>query len=236
MKYEDWEPVYTAIRAAFGYDRERDERARDVFQALLADSCSEERLSTLSGATVAIVAPGPSLSAELDRTSASGPRIAGVERVVAVSDAAVALREHGVTVDCHVTDLDGAPLLARELSRDGIPVVLHAHGDNLPELRRHVPRFRQDRVYPTAQVAPAGRVRAPGGFTDGDRAAVIADLVGASKLRFVGWDLTDPAVGAIKRRKLEWAARILAWIERRRGERFSPLDGLRAGIEPLPID
>jgi uncharacterized Rossmann fold enzyme len=238
MDYDDWEPVYAAIRADFGFDRGADERARDVFDALLGDSLSEDHLSFLDGAAVAIVAPGPSLhSALADGASDDGPAgIATADRVVAVSDAAVALREHDVAVDCHVTDLDGAPLVTRQLSKEGVPVAIHAHGDNVPALRRHVPCLDHDRVYPTAQVEPAGRVQAPGGFTDGDRAAVIADRCGASELRFVGWDLEDRSVGPIKRRKLRWAARILAWLETRRDERYAPLDGLRTSLEPVPFE
>jgi uncharacterized Rossmann fold enzyme len=247
MDYDDWAPIYAAIRADFGFDLASDERARDVLAALLDDSCPDEELSILTDATVAVVAPGPSLSTELadggqdDADSlATADRVADAlattDRVVAVSDAAATLRERGITVDCHVTDLDGAPLVARELSHEGVPVAVHAHGDNLPALRRHVPSMRQDRVYPTAQVPPAGSVRAPGGFTDGDRAAVLADRWGASALRFVGWDLADPSVGSAKRRKLDWAARILAWLERRRGERYQLLDGMRGSLEALPFE
>jgi uncharacterized Rossmann fold enzyme len=231
MEDADWEPVYAAIRADFGFDRGADERARDVLGALLSESLPEDGLAFLDDATVAVVAPGPVLGEALD-----AHRLEGADRILAVSDAAATLRERGVVVDCHVTDLDGAPLVARELSQAGVPVAVHSHGDNLPALRRHVPRMRQDRVYPTAQVPPAGPVRAPGGFTDGDRAAVIADRCGARELRFVGWDLADQSVGPIKRRKLWWAARILAWLERRRGERYVPLDGLRDSLDPLAFE
>jgi uncharacterized Rossmann fold enzyme len=238
MDYDDWAPVYDAIRADFGFDRAADERARDVFDALLEDALPEADLSILDGATVAVVAPGPSLHAELAdvATDDCADALTTADRVLAVSDAAVALRQHGVSVDAQVTDLDGAPLVTRQLGNDGVPVAVHAHGDNVPALRRHVPCLDHDRVYPTAQVEPAGRVQAPGGFTDGDRAAVIADRCGASELRFVGWDLEDRSVGPIKRRKLRWAARILAWLETRRDERYAPLDGLRTSLEPVPFE
>lgn len=231
----DWEPVYDAIRADFGFDRSADERARDVLDALLESSCPEERLAPLRDAAVAIVAPGPSLRNQLSAAGCGGfDDLHTADRVLAVSSAARTLRERGIPIDCHVTDLDGAPRTARRLTAEGVPVVIHAHGDNVPALRRHVPRCRPDRVYPTAQVPPSGSVRSPGGFTDGDRAAVLADRCGASELRFVGWDLADDSVGPIKRRKLQWAARIVAWLERRRGERYGLLDGMRPSLEPLP--
>ena len=74
-----------------------------------------------------------------------------------------------------------------------------------------------------------------GGFTDGDRAAFLADELGAADLRFVGWDFDDPAVGPEKARKLRWAERLLHLLERRRGDRFGVLEGRRAAIDPIPM-
>ena len=74
-------------------------------------------------------------------------------------------------------------------------------------------------------------IRADFGY---DRAAFLADHLGAARLSFPGWDFDDPGVGAEKRRKLRWAARLLAWLERRRDERFSVLDSRRGALESLP--
>ncbi|CDK38752.1 hypothetical protein BN903_46 [Halorubrum sp. AJ67] len=35
----------------------------------------------------------------------------------------------------------------------------------------------------------------------------------------------------MKARKLDWAARLLRWLERRRGERFAVLDGRREAAD-----
>jgi len=35
----------------------------------------------------------------------------------------------------------------------------------------------------------------------------------------------------MKARKLDWAARLLRWLERRRDERFGVLDGRRADLD-----
>ena len=98
-------------------------------------------------------------------------------------------------------------------------------------LRDRVPDLAHGAVLPTTQAAPAGPVSNPGGFTDGDRAAFLADARGADRLVFVGWDFDDPDVDPLKRQKLEWAERLLRWLERRRGERFDVLDGRRQGID-----
>ncbi|MFB6164971.1 MAG: 6-hydroxymethylpterin diphosphokinase MptE-like protein [Haloarculaceae archaeon] len=228
MDFATWEPVYEAVLADFGFDRAADERARDVL-ATLVDPFENARLD-LEGRRVAIAGAGPSLAAQTDRAAAA-------DAVLAASTAADTLLEAGVDVDCMVTDLDKNPETARELTERGIPVAVHAHGDNVPAVREHVPTFEGKWVLPTTQAAPRGPVQNPGGFTDGDRAAFLADDCGASELVFAGWDFDDPTVGARKRRKLVWAERLLYWLEHRRGERFAVLDGRREAIDAssLPI-
>jgi uncharacterized Rossmann fold enzyme len=224
MNFDAWEPVYEAVLADFGFSREADERARD----LLADLVSGETLAPadleFAGAVVAIAGGGPSLRAEVERARRA-------DAVVAASDAAAVLRDAGVSVDCMVTDLDEEADVTRELTRDGTPVAVHAHGDNEPALRERVPELAHESVVPTTQAAPAGPVSNPGGFTDGDRAAFLADARGADRLVFVGWDFDDPDVDPLKRKKLAWAERLLGWLERRRGEQFDVLDGRREGID-----
>jgi len=228
MEFHTWEPIYEAILADFGFDRGADERARD----LLADLTAPFDASRLAceGRAVAIAGAGPSLDAELDRAATA-------DAVFAASTAADRLLAAGIDVDCMVTDLDKTPGTARDLTERGVPVAAHAHGDNVPAIREHVPTFEVDSVLPTTQARPAGPVRNFGGFTDGDRAAFLADHLGAGELVFPGWDFDDPDVGEAKRRKLVWAERLLYWLERRRGQRFGVLDGRRDGIDAtdLPV-
>jgi len=225
MNYPTWRPVYERILADFGYDRTADERARDRL-ADLAITFDESRLDRLGGATVAVAGAGPSLESE---TAVA----AEADTVIAASAAADRLRDVGVAVDLMVTDLDKTPATACALTREGTPVAVHAHGDNGPAVERWVPQFDRENVLPTTQAEPKGPVRNYGGFTDGDRAAFLADAFGAASLRFPGWDFDDRSVGAEKRLKLAWAERLLHWLERRRGEAFAVLDGRRAAIDPI---
>ncbi|APW98979.1 hypothetical protein CHINAEXTREME_14880 [Halobiforma lacisalsi AJ5] len=229
MEFDDWEPVYEAILQDFGFDRAEDERARDLL-ASLTGSFDVDRLSAADGARVAIAGAGPSLTrdAELERAE-------NADVVFAASTAADVLRDRGLEVDCLITDLDKNPETVRRLTREGVPVAVHAHGDNVPALRSVVPDCVDAFVLPTTQAAPADHVVNPGGFTDGDRAAFLADWLGAVDLVFVGWDFDDPDVSPIKARKLEWAERLLYWLESRREERFGVLDGRRDGIETGPL-
>lgn len=230
MEFDDWEPVYERLLTALGYDRAGDEAARDRLAAL-TDPFDLDRLhDRLDGASVAVVGGAP---------SATDPGELAVAReadaVVAASVGADACREAGVAVDCMVTDLDKNPETVRALTREGVPVAVHAHGDNRDLVAAVVPDCVGAQVLPTTQAAPAGPVRNFGGFTDGDRAAFLADHLGAAQLRFPGWDLGDPAVDEEKAAKLDWAARLLRWLERRRGERFAALDGRRDALDADPL-
>lgn len=228
MDYEEWAPVYARIRADFGYPLAADEHARDVLAGLVEQFPEEPLRRLLDGATVAIAGAGSSLEAE--RSVA-----ADADAVVAASTAADRLDDVDVGVDLVVTDLDKHPASAVAFADRGVPVAIHAHGDNVELVCRWVPRADPTHVLGTTQAEPRGPVANYGGFTDGDRAAFIADHYGAAALSFPGWDLGDPDVGPTKRRKLVWAERLLHWLERRRGERFSPLDGRRDAITD-PID
>lgn len=219
MEYHEWEPFYDAILADFGYDRSTDEAARDW----LADRVDPFDLAELAlTGTVAIAGAADTLEAELDR-------VEDADAVVAASDAAGRLEAVSLRPDLVVTDLDGDPDAAVELASSGVPVAIHAHGDNRDELREYVPRFPREAVIGTTQAEPVGPLHNHGGFTDGDRAAFLADAAGADRLTFPGWDFDD-ADGS-KSRKLEWAATLLHWLERRRGERFDLLDARRNDID-----
>ena len=229
MNFAEWEPVYAAILADFDFDRAADERVRDVL-ADFAESFDLERLDA-TGETVVIAGAGPSLETDLDEMDES-------TTVFAASTATDRLHETGIPVDCMVTDLDKNPGTVRQLTEHSTPVAVHAHGDNESLVREAVPNLVRENVLATTQAAPAGPVENFGGFTDGDRAAFLADHCGADSLKFVGWDFDDDSVSAMKRRKLAWAERLLFWLERRRNERFAVLDGRRDGIDTsaLPVE
>jgi uncharacterized Rossmann fold enzyme len=219
MEFHEWEPFYEAILADFGFDRARDETARDW----LAERVEPWDLDALQlGGTVAIAGAAPSLEDQAEVAT-------DADAVVAASDAGPRLAAEGIRADLVVTDLDGAPEGTLELAEDGVPVAIHAHGDNRTALSEWVPRFPSDAVIGTTQAEPVGPLHNHGGFTDGDRAAFLADAIGAGRLTFLGWDF-EAATG-VKARKLEWAAALLYWLEQRRGEQFDVLDGRRDAID-----
>ncbi|MFC7070750.1 6-hydroxymethylpterin diphosphokinase MptE-like protein [Halobaculum lipolyticum] len=224
MEFTDWEPIYGAILADFGYDRAADEAVRDRAAAHAAPF-DLARLDSASD-TVAVAGAGPSLEAD-----AALAREA--DRVFAASTATDRLAALGVDADAMVTDLDKNPDTGLARTERGAVVVAHAHGDNGALVEEWLPRYDAANTLVTTQAAPVDAVANYGGFTDGDRAAFLADACGAERLVFPGWDFDDPDVDATKARKLGWAERLLRLLERRRGERFAVLDGRRDGIEPI---
>ncbi|ERG92306.1 MAG: putative Rossmann fold enzyme [Haloquadratum walsbyi J07HQW1] len=234
LSFERWEPIYESILAAFGYDRTADQQARDIL-ATVTDSSSSSSSSShsfdqlkFSGETVAIVGAAPCLDETVEN-------VADADRIIAASTAADTIRTAGYDVDLMVTDLDKNPATARALTHEGTPVAVHAHGDNIDAIRELVPTFTANAVFPTTQAAPTNRVNNPGGFTDGDRAAFLADALHAESLQFVGWNFDDKSVSTHKAAKLVWAERLLELLERRRGEKFALLDDRRESIDPIPI-
>lgn len=227
MNFCEWEPVYTEILREFGYSRVADERARDRLLALTTSHCLGDFSNEVS---VGIAGGAASLSQELSR-------LHGVDVTIAVSNAAAVLRDEGITFELMVTDLDKVPETARELTWEGTDVVVHGHGDNISALEKWVPEFNAKYVHATTQAEPTQHVRNYGGFTDGDRAAFLADELGAAQIEFVGWDFDDESLSAEKRKKLEWAERLIRWLEIRRDESFGILDGRRDAIDlgQIPI-
>lgn len=208
MDFHDWAPYYHQILNDFGYDA-----AKDIESALLLDEilgnravCDEAGLKHRLGQKVTVLGAGPSLESSLD----------GLDRcstLISAGSATSVLMDKGILPDIIFTDLDGNVGAEVEANRQGALVVVLAHSDNMPLLRRCVPLFKGD-LMPTCQCPPIGRLRNFGGFTDGDRAVMAARHFGASHIVLVGFDFYNPRAKpgseeAVKLRKLSWAKRII---------------------------
>nr|WP_300984819.1 6-hydroxymethylpterin diphosphokinase MptE-like protein [Methanospirillum sp.] len=200
VRYEEWEPVYLEICDYFSFDPAEDERAACILAGLTKQDASELLKRLIRGETVTVCGNAPSLSRELDR-------ITGV--VIAADAASEVLIRHGITPDVIVTDLDGIDDYAVELNRRGTILVVHAHGDNIPRIKRWVPLLNGPLLL-TTQGKPFNHVHNYGGFTDGDRAVFLGQEMGASEIKLAGFDLDDPDVTPMKRGKLLWARKMLS--------------------------
>jgi len=209
MDFAKWEPLYQQIVAEFGFSREGDEAAARLLWSLVRakELCPPACLRRRIGAEVTVCGDAPSLEDELRRQPPSGTVIA------ADGATSVLLHALGNVPDIIVTDLDGDVADQLSANAQGAVVVVHAHGDNVDALRRYVPRF-QGLIAPTTQAAPFDGIQNYGGFTDGDRAVMLARHFGATDIRLTGFDFEVPRPkegrdAELKRRKLAWAKRLI---------------------------
>lgn len=184
--------LYKEILQDFGFSREEDERAAKIMKDLAGEKlldCSV--LEFIKGKSVAVI--GGAYSGEK------------VEEELVIT-AGKAINKVGFTPHIHVTDMEEDENLLAELEERGCILVLHAHGDNISRIKSVVPKIK--RFIGTTQSIPFDRIYNFGGFTDGDRAALIAKKFEARSIKLYGFDF-ESADNPIKLKKLKWAKIIL---------------------------
>jgi len=160
----------------FGFPFSKDYYSASLLNLMIREDLTRE-LEIIRGKDVAVVGAGPSL---VDHREFEG------EVMISADGATNYLLSLGIVPDVIVTDLDGITQFPDSL------YVVHAHGDNYHLLHK-VSELK--RVVGTTQVPPFGRLKLFGGFTDGDRAVVLARAFGARRIRLYGMDLDSPMVG-----------------------------------------
>ena len=209
MMLDDWLPIYGEILTSFGYSEDEDRRAAVILDGLMEkhDVVGPDILKRLlKEKKVLIVGParvGENEVKEFDTVIAADT---GIKNTLAM----------GLKPDIIVTDLDAPPDALEtefDMNNNGAILVIHAHGDNIPALERYLPEI-EGAVMGTTQTVPFGRVHNFGGFTDGDRAVIMAAHFGAKEIALIGFDTENPVFkkgrdSETKRKKLEWAARII---------------------------
>ena len=148
----------------------------------------------------------------------------GEKTVFIAADGAVGACLGRVDVLCVVSDLDGEPHLS-QAAQKGIPLVIHAHGDNVDAWNRCLNQWTLTDGVPLVLTHQSDEVYSDmhnvGGFTDGDRAACFLAWLGVEneKIRFVGFatDHVGPWSGttnpARKLAKLTWMDRVLCLVD-----------------------
>jgi len=213
MQYRDWEPTYEEILADFGFERAKDEEAARIAAEILSRSdiksehVEQELERLIKGKAVTICGNAPCLVSDIKEQE-----IFTDSRVVIAADGATSVLLHeGIMPHIVVTDLDGNVADILYANRLGAVIVVHAHGDNIELLRTVLPTLRGD-VICTTQSKPIHNVYNFGGFSDGDRCVFLAKEFGALEIVLLGFDFEDTEVSARKKKKLQWAKRLIGGV------------------------
>jgi 2-amino-4-hydroxy-6-hydroxymethyldihydropteridine diphosphokinase len=220
MEYAVWAPLYSQIAREFDFPFPREEYAARRLEELLPRAARDRPLERLrdriEGRLAVVVGAAPSAGPpplwRLEATP-SAP-------VVVVADSATRVcLDAGLVPTVIATDLDGPVPPEVSANRRGSLVVVHAHGDNVEAVEEWVPEFPGELAGSWAGPPRPGLLDV-GGFTDGDRAAFLADAAGASAILLWGFDFEHvdeptPAATERKRAKLRWAERALAELAAR---------------------
>jgi hypothetical protein len=225
MRWELWRPRYEKIVARLGLDKEADEAAAKTLNDLLPKPDIGKLTSLVKGKECIVLGAGPSLDEDLKKLERAG----FLNKTLIAADGATSAVLEYRNPEIIATDLDGAVQDQLESWRRGSWMVVHAHGDNIAQIREVVPKLKE-RAVGTTQVEPFGRLYNFGGFTDGDRAAFIAHELGASKIYLAGMDL-GTEIGKYsgdkdrKRKliKLEICKELLSWLARELGANITNL-------------
>ncbi|MCA1813041.1 MAG: DUF115 domain-containing protein [Halobacteriales archaeon] len=205
MEWDAWEPTYRAILDDFGFSRRADEEAARALEPILRSKrLAKDRDLRRVLEDQDVVVAGPALE---------GQALPEGGALLSCDSAVGDVLAQGRHPDIIVTDLDGKVEDQVKANACCSIAVLHAHGDNIPALHRWVPWF-QGMVAGTCQCEPIGALRNFGGFTDGDRAVLLAAHFGARSVRLAGFDFEHPRPKpgkdpVVKLRKLGWAKRLI---------------------------
>jgi hypothetical protein len=199
------------VLAKYDYD------ARDIASEIIGEKPQplNKLESLIRGRDVIVFGAGPSLEEDVKNLEKEN------KTLIAADGATSCLLENGVYPDIVVTDLDGNIKDLLLADRFGAIMVVHAHGDNVDLIKNFLPQFKT--VVATTQAEPLKNIHNFYGFTDGDRAFMLAKYFSARGIELKGFDFgdtvgkysdpnnpTDHKASERKKKKLEIAERLIS--------------------------
>lgn len=233
MKWSKWKPKYQSIVKKLNIDENKDRKSAKILDDLLPDFDISPLNELINRSKCVVFGAGPSLEEDLRKLDEKS----GLDNVIISADGATSAVKKYKRPEIIVTDLDGEVEDQLKAWREGSWLVVHAHGDNIDKVRKSISRLNE-RVVGTTQVDEPDRLYNFGGFTDGDRAAFLANELGALKIYLAGMDLgreignyTGQTQRQRKLLKLEICRDLLAWLKEEFG---APLINITSGGEEIP--
>lgn len=219
MNYNDWDKIYKKIIKDLGYKYQDDKIASDILNNILEKKEKKSNINKLENLIqrndVIVFGAGPSL----DKSIKNNYEFLIDKLKISADGATSALINNNMFPDIIVTDLDGRISDQINSNLNGSIVIIHAHGDNIEKLKNHVKDF-DGHIIGTTQINPINfkNLYNFGGFTDGDRAVLLALHFKAKKIYLIGFDFNGK-IGKYsytnnkdlkqKIRKLKWCKYII---------------------------
>ena len=189
----DYLKKYMEIAEELSLDMEKDKEAAQLLNSLLPKKEKSEDATRLEraikGRYVFVYGAGPTLKQDIKAIKASYLHQEKKYVAIAADGAGKALMEEGIIPEIHVTDLDGYADNILTVNKKGAITVVHAHGDNIKQLKDIVPKLKN--AIGTTQLAPFGKLHNFGGFTDGDRGVYLAEHFDAGLIILAGMNFGD---------------------------------------------
>ncbi len=213
MTPTQWNSYYTRISADLGFSMQDDYESSLLLSGILGNSSRLSLLHDYTASNIAVVGNAASMQDDLARTHGD---------LTIVADSALSAYMDVMSYpEIVVTDLDGDIGKIKEASASGTLLVVHAHGDNMGLIRENH-QLLSGRVIGTTQNTPLWNIYNFYGFTDGDRAAFLADYLGAETITLAGFDFEHPTLKPgqnrdRKMKKLKWARILLQELANERG-------------------
>lgn len=216
MMFREWLQIYGRICADLNIDPFYDWVSSHILYSTIGKNSRISLLDQFRGGTFYVVGNGPELAEALDSI--------GEGRIIVADSALGAFMKKFPAPDIVVTDLDGRLEDLERAYSLGSLMAIHAHGDNMKQIRSLSGRFAS-RAIGTTQNYPLDNIFNFYGFTDGDRGAYLAHFLGAETIKLIGFNFLEPSPkerfdAGRKRKKLFWARVLLEKLARTRGSRL----------------
>jgi uncharacterized Rossmann fold enzyme len=221
MNFNDWNLIYKKIAEDLNLNIEKDILAANILNKMLTNKkfSLKKIKKIIENKEVIVFGAGNSL-----KKSIKNHKNELLTKIKISADGATsALLKNDIYPEIIVTDLDGKISDQIKSNKDGSIVVLHAHGENISQIKNHLFDFKEN-ILGTTQINPKPfeNLYNFGGFTDGDRAVFLADFFNAKKIYLVGFDF-DGSIGkysfsnkkdkTLKLKKLKWCKYLLSKIK-----------------------
>lgn len=236
MRWKVWRKKYCGIVDKLDIDPLADVKAGEIMVSLLDNQDISGLKAKIGGKDCIVCGAGPSLVGDLEEIFDKGWDSKTLISANGATSAFINLKKP----DIIVTDLDGKVEHQLAAWEEGSWLVIHAHGDNIDQIKKVLPKI-SERVIGTTQVNKPKNLQNFGGFTDGDRAAFMAHELGASKIYLAGMDL-GKKIGHLSRNKnrdrklvkLKICKELLSWLAKDLGANIKNITSAGVNIPGVP--